>query len=231
MVLDPRKRQKKLERKKAKEKKRVVAERAAFNPLVRFERAAAAPVLDSCVHAMLWEQGMGSLLLSRELANGGVAFAIFLLDTYCLGVKDAMYGVTNRSDYDWRIHSKLVQSGELLRITPEHARKLVEGSVAYARGIGFAPHADYEQARLIFGDLDAAACTEPFEFGKNGKPFYISGPHDSKSKRERIISGLSARLGPSGYHLLLSAGSGLSVETLDDDHEENGVLTFNSTAE
>lgn len=231
MALDPRKRQKKLERKKAKDRKRAVAERKSLDPLLRFERAAAAPVLDSCVFSMLWTQGMGQLLLSRELPSGGVAYAIFLLDTYCLGVKDVIFGVTNRPDYDWRIHSKLVQSGKLLKITPEHARKLVEDSVTYARNLGFAPPGDYERARLIFGDIDASLCSEPFEFGKNGKPLYISGPNDSQTKRERIISTLTARVGPGKFHMVLSAGPGLYLEAHDNDSESEDVLTIGSAAE
>jgi hypothetical protein len=213
MALDPRKRQKKLERKKAKDKKRALVERKNNDPVVRFEKAAQAPVLDSCVHAGIWNSGMGTLLFSRDLGNGGVAFATFLLDVYCLGVKNVFYGVTSRADYDWRIHASVAEATRLMKVSPEYARKLVEESAAYAQLLGFSPQADYAKARLIFGDIHAAACGERFEFGKNGKPLYIAGPHDNAAKRERILTTLRGRFGPEGYHFVipLSGASRIGV--------------------
>lgn len=218
MVLDPRKRQKKLERKKAKDKKRAVAERANNDVVARFERAAAAPILHSCVQSTVWNQGMGMVLLSRELASGGVAFGLFLLDVYCLGVKDVIYGTSSRADYDSRIYRKTSETGEYVEVSPEHARKLVEQSVEYAGSLGFRPPSDYQHAKLIFGEIDAAACNEEFEFGQNGKPYFIAGPNDSPARCELILATLQARLGSGGhtFAIPLRAGS-QTVGVLDSD--------------
>ncbi|MFB3132619.1 MAG: hypothetical protein ACE10K_08885, partial [Rhodothermales bacterium] len=81
--------------------------------------------------------------------------------------------------------------------------KLVEESVDYARDLGFFPHKDYRKARKIFGDVDRAECKTEFEFGKDGKPFYVSGPYDSETKIRRIVDQLMERLGPDGFHFLV----------------------------
>jgi hypothetical protein len=67
MVLDPRKRQKKLERKAAKRKLQLkaLAERNPTDLRTRFQNAASAPVVHSQASEALWSDGIGHMLLSR----------------------------------------------------------------------------------------------------------------------------------------------------------------------
>ena len=51
-------------------------------------------------------------------------------------------------------------------------------AVDFARSIGFEPPPDYVEAKPIFGDVDPNECSEKVEPGKDGKPFYVAGPHD-----------------------------------------------------
>ena len=98
MATDPRKRQKQMERRAAKRKTKhhaIVREKSAGLS----ERLVAAenfPVVDSLAAVALWDQGLGWICLSREMPNGGVAYGIFLVDRYCLGVKNAMAGISSR---------------------------------------------------------------------------------------------------------------------------------------
>jgi hypothetical protein len=103
--------------------------------------------------------------------------------------------------YESDYRSKL--RGGLRDMTPAAVRKLVEGAVAYARGFGFAPHPDYYKACPIFGDIDAAACTEQFEFGKDGKPFFIAGPNETPERCRRIMQILERSCGPGGSTFLI----------------------------
>ena len=204
MALDPRKRQKKLQRRaqKQKERKKALAKHDSRDVSFRLERAAAAPVLHSCGTRALWN-GMGYVLLSRQLSNGAVAFAAFLVDMYCLGVKDGMYNVLSRVEYDQGPYQRLFPAGERVRLRPECARKLVEGAVEFALDLGIAPHRDYRTAKLIFGDIDAAACSKEFEYGRDGKPFFVAGPHDSLARCRQIAEQLAARCGPDGAHYII----------------------------
>jgi len=213
MALDPRKRQKKIERRNAKHaaRKKAIARQNAAGPVTRIERAAAAPILHCCTCDILADQGMANLLFSRELSSGKVAFVAFLVDMYCLGVKDITWAVVSRARYDWQVYGKLFRDFKIVNLQPEYARKLIEGAVDYARGLGFAPHEDYEKAKLIFGNIDASACREQIVFGKNGKPFFIAGPHDSPARCRLIIDVLTDCCGPEGFHFLMPmmAGGGL----------------------
>lgn len=205
MPTDPRKRQKKLERRackrKAKHHEMVKAKHAGIP-----ERLAAAskyPILVTWVSDVLWEEGIGWVCVSRELPNGTVAYVLFLIDRFCLGVKDAMAEITGRFTYDSRIEREMRSRFSAKNITPAAARKLVEDAVAYANRLGLPPHPDYHKFRHIFGDIDPQACTEEFEFGKNGKPFFVAGPYDSPERCAHILKTLEASCGPGGYEYLI----------------------------
>ena len=95
--------------------------------------------------------------------------AIFLLDRYCLGIKDAFAEIVPPSVYRDKFMHKMRSQFSSHAVTPAKARKLVEDSVAYAADLGFPPQGDYHKAKILFGDVNASECTEEFEFGKDGR--------------------------------------------------------------
>jgi hypothetical protein len=200
MALDPRKRQKKLERKKAKQRTRktAVARYGSSDIATRLERYAAAPILHCAATGVVWTEGIGNVLVSRELSNGNVAVAVFLVDMYCLGVKDAFYDIRPRHLYS-ELYRRIFGAYEQVELEPACARKLVEGAVAYAQDLGFLPHADYRVARLIFGDVDPAGCEQDFQYGREGKPFFIAGPSDDLPRCKWIVGQLSQRCGEGNF--------------------------------
>jgi hypothetical protein len=221
MAIDPRKRQKKLEKRKAKQmtERRELARRNAGGLPARIRQASTAPVLHCCASAELWKGGIGEVLISRQLKNGDVAFVAFLVDLYCLGVKNLIMNVAPRPLYERNLYDKLAAQYELIPLRPECARKLVEGAVQYALDLGLPPYHDYRTAKLIFGDIQAEACIENFEYGKDGKPFFIAGPHDHAARCRDIIQTLHDSCGPNGYHFLMSNGP--MPEVLEEDDDED----------
>jgi hypothetical protein len=225
MVKDTRRRQKKLERRKAKAKakKKALARQESRGMAARLEEAAEAPILHCYTTDILWDEGLSPVLISRKLKSGHVAFVIFLVDVYCLGVKDVTLGVAPRSRYDFQVYGKLSEQYRLVGLTPEAARKLVEGAVEYARDLGLPPHPDYRKAGPIFGDIDAEACREEFVYGQDGKPCFFAGPYDSPWRCKQIIRTLTDRCGPDGFHYLMpleamgELPSGGRVLRIDDD--------------
>jgi hypothetical protein len=207
MATDPRKRQKKLERRTAKRKDRkhqLVREQSA-GLAERLTAAAKYPVLHSWVSEDLWTQGMGWVLLSRQLPDGSVAASVFLVDRYCLGVKDAMVNINSRSLYESKIVRLMRAQFTSRAVSPATARKFVESAVAYAQGLGFPPHPDYHKAKLLFGDIDAAEAKEELEFGQDGKPYFIAGPNDTPQRCRQILNTLLHGRSPDEFHYLMPA--------------------------
>lgn len=225
MALDARRRQKKTEKRKAKEreKRKELARRRATDDLgQRLSRVAAAPILHCCTTQDLWDQGIAQVLLSRELTSGEVAFALFLVDRYCLGVKDCFCGFVPRHQYYDDIYERFTATGDVVALRPAAARKLVEAAAAYARDLGFSPASNYERARQIFGEIDPAASDREFEFGKDGKPFFISGPHDSPGRCASIVGILNQRCGPGNFDYLVGISGSTLIGADDSDLEWDG---------
>jgi hypothetical protein len=231
MGADARKRQKKLERRSArrKEKKHDIIRRQSAGLADRLTAAAGCPILDCWVSDSLEPEGIGQVGLSRLLPNGSVAIASFLVDRHCLGVKDAHADVLPRSEYDHIYRHELAARLPSRPLAPADARKLVEAAVTYARGIGFPPHPDYARAKLLFGSIDAAEGVATIEFGKDGRPFFISGPDDTPARCRQIVTILTNTCGPGNFEYMIGVGptgwdDEADAEELDalDEWDEEG---------
>ena len=224
MSQDPKKRQKKLEQKKAKRKskKQDIARKSGGGLVAEMKEAANCPIYECWRGDNMFETGMGQVLVSRKLPDGNIAVSVFLIDVYCLGVKDAFCSILGRFQYSQKF------APHNMRYTPEpmepaDARKLVEGAVAFARNCGLSAHPDYNKARLIFGDIKAEESTAEFEFGKDGKPYFVNGPHDSQTRCKQVISILKNTLGEGNFDFTLMGpkvvGDALPAESVKQMEE------------
>ena len=92
--------QKKRAKQKAKrlEPRSSIARRSSDDPTIRLQRADRLPVVEALVSGSIWESGMGHLVLARKEAEGQLLIGVFLVDVYCLGVKDAFWRVGSSAD-------------------------------------------------------------------------------------------------------------------------------------
>jgi hypothetical protein len=163
---------------------------------------------EAFMSANLFQAGIGYVVVSRFKSQGIVESGVFLIDTYCLGVKNAFFARMGEHDYQADLLNRIFSEDTRESIEPACARKLVEDAENYARRLGFSPHSDYKQGCRVFGGIDSAACTRSFSFGKNGKPLYIQGPNDSAEMAHRILNLLKARCGQGNYeYIVLPGGS------------------------
>ena len=170
--------------------------------------------------AKLFDTGCGYLVVSRFKADGRVESGFFLLDVFCLGVKDAGFECFNSADdYQKSLLGQLFPDADQMRLTPAAARKLIEDAVSYARDLGFSPGPDYKKASRVFGGIMKADSDEEFAFGKDGKPFYIQGPSDSPASVERVLRTLEARCGEDGYHYIIAGDDFDSLAGEEEDGE------------
>jgi hypothetical protein len=204
--LDEKRRQKKLAKKAAKRKLKPsdkkdthISESAGAHNI---SLALNSPIYECIVPEELFEVGIGNILISRKMPDGNIAFSIFFLDVFCLGVKNAYFFIMPQSEYDDKI-GRIRQDADFKSFPPECIRKLVESAEAYAGDLGFNPHPDYRSARMIFGDIDAEKCPMQFEFGKDGRPLFISGPSDTQAKCMKIMETLTKSCGPGGFHYMI----------------------------
>ena len=178
-------------------------------------RAASAPIERCFVQNGWMERGNGLVILTRRTGARSLACAIFLLDTFCLGVKDAMFRQGDEAEITM-IVEEAGGAAPLDAVEPSYARKLLRDTVAYARSLGIEPPADYAAAELLFGDVAADECAIAFEFGVGGRPVYIPGPGESPTQIRRRIEALRRTLDEDGFDFIEADEFDLPEDGEDD---------------
>lgn len=189
---------------KAARRKAVVAikkktEAASHSMAERVRQAAACPIEFCRMSERQFEDGIGNVVIARKLPTGLLACGFFLVDTYCLGVKDAFF-VERTADEIQDILDTQAEVQTFVDVAPGKARKLLNAAADYAAGIGLSAAKDYRTIEAIFGD--AEACDETFAFGRDGKPTYVPGPDDTPARIRSIGNLLQNRLGNGGWSYL-----------------------------
>jgi hypothetical protein len=141
--------------------------------------------------------GLVSAVVARRRRNRrGVTACVYLVDVYCLGVKNAM-GPDNMKDQALRRLTNRVFSGYQAPPVPapiELVRDLVLGAAEYADALGFAPHPDFGETRAHLGPW---AGPSAITFGCEGEPTYVEGPYDNP---RHVLRTLRRAVGRNGFH-------------------------------
>ena len=162
----------------------------------------------------LWEKGIGQVVIARKNNQGDIAVGIYLIDTYCLGIKDCFVRLTNIYDYQNFLEQVSNSCGEIERVEASYANTLIIKAIEYANQFGFKPHRDFSKARNLLRGIPIDEDQE-FTFGRDGKPFYMQGPHESPADVKRIIKTLESNQGTDNYHFLV--GESLPNQLIEDE--------------
>lgn len=217
------KQQKKLAKQKAKRqaKRTVLARRSSKDPTVRLQQTEKWPVVQALVSTGLWEEGIGYLVLAREDPDGGTVFASYLVDVFCLGVKDCFWEAGTREEYRNMIE-RMEEVQDLSPIKPACLVKIITGAVEFADSFGFSPHPDFRHASLLLAGIDPSTCREEYTFGRDGKPFYIQGPNESRGQAMAIAERVREA---GGHYVAVASGEDLEdlegLEALEEDLDED----------
>ena len=58
------------------------------------------PIYECLVPDGLFEIGLGNVIVSRKAPKGNIAVSAFVVDVFCLGVKNAFFRILSEFDYD-----------------------------------------------------------------------------------------------------------------------------------
>lgn len=193
--------QKRLAKQKSKrdERRRQVARLTAKYPAVRPHSAANLPIVAAHEPERLWSAGIGSLTIARRASGGRLVVGVYLVDVFCMGVKDAFWKELSEIEYKTLLSKLVANGGPHRAISPERFAKLVYCAVDFAQSLGISPHPDFHTARHLMDGIDPSLCADEFEFGQEGKPLYIAGPHDSPS----VARMLAHRVEAAGGHFVI----------------------------
>ncbi|MCY7390793.1 MAG: DNA-binding response regulator [Leptolyngbyaceae cyanobacterium CAN_BIN12] len=153
------------------------------------------------------DAGLAVIILSRKAGFNRLEVCTYLVDLWCLGVKDAsgprMMNPSTYKDFVEFAYRHFLAGAEDIPL--ELAQAIVFGGVEYAKTLGFQPHADFEQARSQLGKpVEAWSGTPVLTFGRSGKPCYINGPYDDPIK---TLQTLRETVGEGNFDFILGDGN------------------------
>jgi hypothetical protein len=188
---------------KAQRRKRVAEEKRRAATIekslgARVLRAARAPIQHCLLMDSLFEIGVGTLVLARGVTPRYVAMGCFLIDVFCLGIKDVTFNELDKEELDPFLQT-MGLAAPMISVDPSYARKLLRDLTAWSHQIGFAPHREFADVEPLFGDVNAEACDAVFQFGCDGKPRYIPGPGETRLQIRDRLEHLRKTLGEGGF--------------------------------
>ena len=138
MAISEQQRQKKLAKKK---QKRGATVKTITPSMKKAKPYASYPIHECLIPDNLFDSGLGELVVTRRIPNGDIAMSAFVIDVFCLGVKDAMFMVLPESEYEHKIKVRMSATGDrgFEKLHQTCAKKLLDGLVDYAKELGFAP--------------------------------------------------------------------------------------------
>lgn len=207
MPRDQRKYQKALMKKRSKQKaasqhKSHPQEFTSLSGQAIIRRARTFPLFE-CLISNNWQKddmGLVEILLARKQPDGDICFGSYLVDKYCLGLKSTYANAGfSLSRYENEVRGRVFHELVPVECPIELAHQMIYQSIDYAAQFGFQPDKDFGLSQYLLaprGELQ-----EPYHltFGKDGKPFFIQGPHDNAAQ---IMKQLEKTAGPGNYDFL-----------------------------
>ena len=107
------------------------------------------PLYECLINTAYRESGLAQIFISRKQASEKNAYGLFLLDVFCLGLKDSHYDF-NLDDEEYKAFTnQLFERESFNSIDIVEAHNLIYGIIDCAEEIGFKPHKSFAISEYI----------------------------------------------------------------------------------
>lgn len=182
-------------------------------------KARTLPIHECLVNAEWHKAGFANLVIARSHTNGNITVCFYLIDLFCLGVKDTHYKFNiSKGEYQDIISS--ANTMDFIPISYTLAHNIIYAGIEYAEEFGFKPHKDFTSITrfMLEEDTEDVELIE-IECGKGGKPLYVSGPFDDELKINAVIKQLEKNAGVGNFDYITSSSDDEFEREEEDDAE------------
>ncbi len=140
----------------------------------------------------------------RRHTQGTFTFASYMIDKWCLGVKDSMwmFNVSEREMEDYLSHFEM-SIGSMEEIEYVEAHNWVYGAVAFAEDAGIKPYKDFTLTRYILEEDDDNVELIEYDFGRDGEYCLVA---KDRQEAARYIPALDKNIGRGNYTVEIGPG-------------------------
>lgn len=183
------------------------------------KKARTLPIYECLVNTEWKEQGVAHVVVARIHVNGNITMCMYLVDIFCLGIKNTQY-FFNIPEAEYQEMKDSMEHIEFEPISYNMAHNIVYAGLEYAEEYGFKPHKDFTSITnfLLEEDTEDIELID-IECGKDGKPFFVSGPFDDQVKINQVMAQLERTAGKGNFDYLLEED-----EFVEDEEFEQMTL-------
>lgn len=157
------------------------------------------------------EYGEGHVIVTRRHTGGRISVAMYLVDIFCLGVKDSFFRLRLEED---ELEEMLSHGPSLHECSYEEAHNWIYGAIAWAEEAGIKPDKSFLVTKyMLEEDTDDIPLIE-YEFGRDGKHHLMA---NNNLEASRYLPLLKKNLGEGNF-----------VLTIKDDFDEGFDLDFDN---
>lgn len=96
---------------------------------------------------------MAIILLSRKRPDGNILFGSYLVDIFCLGLKDTFWNSNIPLErYENELKPSVYHNEKPISCDISIAHQIIYGAIDYASKLGFHPHKDFRITKYILED-------------------------------------------------------------------------------
>lgn len=119
------------------------------------------------------EVGEGTVIVVRRHPNDKFTLATYLLDIFCLGLKDTFYRL-RLDEFEYEEYLDKFTSMDVTEITYNEAHNWIYGAIAFAEEAGIAPHKDFNVTQYMLEEDTEDIPLIEYNYGKDGKHFLVA---------------------------------------------------------
>lgn len=165
------------------------------------QKARMLPVED-CFMTSDWEKvGESIVLVVRRHVKETYTIGVYLIDTFCLGLKDSYYYFSiDKIDYD-NLLERFRRNESLEKISYNEAHNMIFGAIAFAEEAGITPSNSFELTQYLLEEDTEDVPLIEYDYGKNGEHFLCA---NNRLELNRYLPLLDKNLGKGNYHYIVN---------------------------
>ena len=167
--------------------------------------------------------GEGHVIVSREHTGGRISIGVYLVDIWCVGVKDSFYRL-RMEEYEFEELIDDYRLG-LRECSYEEAHNWVYGAIAFAEEAGIEPDKSFKLSQYMLEEDNDNIPLIEYEYGKDGKHTLIAR---SRLEASRYLPLLEKNLGKDKYDFILNTDDYYDEDLYDNDDDEDRSWIFKS---
>ncbi|MDR3267777.1 MAG: DUF1186 domain-containing protein [Tannerella sp.] len=170
------------------------------------------PIAECLINEDWKENGMANILIVRQHKSGNYTIGGYLVDTFCLGLKDTFF----RFNVPEEEYENIKTGGFFSETSYDELHNIIYGAIGYADDLGICPHKNFEITQYLLAEDTEDVPLIEYEFGYNGKPRLIV-----KNKLELSYYRLMLAKSTGGnFEYFVAEGSDFDID--DSGGDKNG---------